>query len=136
MVSPSERYPTSAAGDFRAGPIATIAAATPQTKPNSIRPLCSSNTIFRSVLFSNPNGREWERFHLTVRMSYDECRSWPVQKIIHNFPVSYSDLCIAKDGAICCLYEKGEKGGVSYYSGKVTFARFDLEWLTDGADSL
>ena len=88
------------------------------------------------VLFSNPNGREWERFHLTVRMSYDECRSWPVRKIIHNFPSSYSDLCIAKDGTICCLYEKGGKGGVSYYSGIITFARFDLEWLTDGKDDL
>ena len=87
------------------------------------------------VLFSNPNSsREGERLHLTVRMSYDECRSWPISKIIQDGPASYSDLCIAKDGTICCLYEKGGKGGVSFYSGDMTFARFDLEWLTDGKD--
>ena len=87
------------------------------------------------VLFSNPaSSREWERLHLTIRMSYDECRTWPVKKSIWDFSASYSDLCIAKDGTICCLYEKHGEGGVSYYSGRITFARFDLEWLTDGKD--
>ena len=38
------------------------------------------------------------------------------------------------DGTICCLYEKGQEQGVSYYSGDIAFARFDLEWLTNGQD--
>ena len=91
------------------------------------------------VLFTNPGGEpQSERNHLTIRLSYDECRTWPISKEIYEGPSSYSDLCIAPDGAICCLYEKGNKDGkgISVYSGDISFARFDLEWLTDGADSL
>lgn len=100
----------------------------------------SSSPIFSDrnrVLFSNPGtGKEGDRRLMTVRMSYDECRSWPVAKVICEDGSSYSDLCIATDGAICCLYEKGSEGGVSSYSGDIVFARFDLEWLTDGRDRL
>ena len=89
------------------------------------------------VLFCNPGtGQEGNRRQLTVHMSYDECRTWPVSKVIYEEGASYSDLCIAPDGTICCLYERGSEGGVSSYSGDIVFARFDLEWLTDGADSL
>ena len=89
------------------------------------------------VLFSNPGtGKQGDRRLMTVRMSYDECRSWPVSKVICATGSSYSDLCIAPNGAICCLYEKGSKGGVSFYSGDIIFAKFDLEWLTDGKDRL
>jgi sialidase-1 len=73
---------------------------------------------------------------MTVRLSYDECRTWSVSKVIFEGPSSYSDLCVAPDGIICCLFEKGQERGVSVYSGDITFARFDLEWLTDGEDSL
>ena len=89
------------------------------------------------ILFSNPgSSREGNRRQLTVRMSYDECRTWPVSKVIYEGGASYSDLCVAPDGTICCLYEKGSEQGVSYYSGDITLARFDLEWLTDGEDTL
>ena len=36
-------------------------------------------------------------------MSHDECRTWPVAKVVDDGPASYSDLCIAPDGTICCL---------------------------------
>ena len=86
------------------------------------------------ILFSNPGGQKRER--MTIRLSYDECQTWPVSKVIYEGSSSYSDMCIAQDGTICCLYEKGQEKGVSFYSGDITFARFDLEWLTDGADKL
>ena len=91
------------------------------------------------VLFSNPGNKEQhQRHHLTVRLSYDECRTWLVSKVIYEGSSSYSDLCIAPDGTICCLYEKGDEAGKGrgVYSGHITFARFDLEWLTDGEDAL
>ena len=87
------------------------------------------------VLFTNPgNPQQHERNYLTVRLSYDECRTWPVSKVIYEGPSSYSDLCIAPDGSICCLYEKGNRDGkgISTYSGNISFARFNLEWLTTG----
>ncbi len=42
---------------------------------------------------------------------------------------AYSDLAIADDMTILCLYEADQ------YS-KLALARFNLEWLTDGNDSL
>jgi sialidase-1 len=82
------------------------------------------------VLFSNPASHT--RDHLTVRLSYDECRTWPVSRVLHAGPAAYSDLCVARDMTICCLYERGREG--PYES--VTLARFNLEWLTNGVDRL
>ena len=87
------------------------------------------------ILFSNPaNAERGQRHHLTVRLNYDESRSWPVARVLCAAPASYSDLCVAPDGTICCLYERGQEQAVSYYSGDIAFARFDLEWLTNGQD--
>ena len=82
------------------------------------------------VLFTNPASRT--RDHLTVRLSYDECRTWPVSRVLHAGPAAYSDLCIAPDMSVCCLYERGEQGPYE----RLTFAQFNLAWLTDGQDSV
>jgi len=65
-------------------------------------------------------------------MSYDECDSWPVSKVIYPGPVAYSELAIAADNTICCFYERGLEG--PYES--IRFAQFNVEWLTDGADGV
>ena len=69
---------------------------------------------------------------MTVRVSYDECQTWTVSKLLNKGPSAYSDLAIAPDMTICCLYERGEK----YRYEKVTFAQFNIEWLSNGADYL
>jgi sialidase-1 len=80
------------------------------------------------VLFSNPASTE--RVRMTIRMSYDECRTWPVARVLNEGPSAYSDLCIARDATICCLYERGKEHPYE----KIALARFDLAWLTDGND--
>jgi sialidase-1 len=82
------------------------------------------------VLFSNPASRT--RDHMTVRLSYDECRTWPVQRLLHAGPAAYSDLCVTRDMSICCLYERGDEGPYE----RITLARFNSEWLSEGADRL
>jgi sialidase-1 len=82
------------------------------------------------VLFSNPASTE--RFRMTVRMSYDECQTWPVARVVHEGRSGYSDLCIAPDGSICCIYERGDH----HPSDALAFAQFDLDWLTKGRDQL
>ena len=67
-----------------------------------------------------------------IRLSYDEGRSWPVAKLLSAGPSGYSDLAILDDMSVGCLYERGEK---RVYQ-KLTFARFNLAWLTDGKDDL
>jgi sialidase-1 len=80
------------------------------------------------ILFSNPNSRT--RDHLTVRMSYDEGGTWPVQRLLHAGPAAYSDLCVTREMSICCLYERGEQGPYE----RITLARFSIEWLSGGED--
>ncbi|MFH1269310.1 MAG: sialidase family protein, partial [Planctomycetota bacterium] len=52
--------------------------------------------------------------------------------VIHSGPSAYSCLTVLKDGTIGLLYENGQKTAYE----KLTFARFNVEWLTDGQDSL
>jgi len=82
------------------------------------------------VLFANPASTQRER--MTVRLSYDECRTWPVAKVLYAGHSAYSDLTVAPDMTICCLYERG----VEHPYESLTLARFNLEWLTDGEDRL
>jgi sialidase-1 len=93
------------------------------------------------LLFSNPDnltradGKEAiskDRRNLTVRLSYDEGASWPVKRLLESGPAGYSDLAVLPDATILCFYE-----AVAPTSARVlNLARFKLEWLTEGADSL
>lgn len=98
----------------------------------SAKPDASKNRI----LFVNPNSGSRARQNLTVRMSYDEGQSWPVQKVLEPGIAGYSDLAVGHDGSIYCLYERGGLGGNHYHTEGVTVAKFSLEWLTDGQDTL
>lgn len=104
-----------------------------------IEPICQASMVRYTdakthdknrILFSNPASTRRER--MTIRISYDECRNWSDGKVLHAGPAAYSDLCIDSEMKICCLYECGEERA----SERVSFAKFDLAWLTDGADRL
>lgn len=82
------------------------------------------------VLFSNPASRA--RDTLTVRLSYDECRTWPVAKVVEPGIAAYSDLAVLNDLTIVCLYERG---AASPYE-RLSLARFDVAWLTNGSDRI
>lgn len=80
------------------------------------------------VLLSTPVDPN-ARARMTVRLSYDECQTWPVSKLVHEGSSAYSDLAVTNDHHILLLYEADS------YS-RLTLARFNIEWLTDGRDSL
>jgi sialidase-1 len=89
------------------------------------------------ILFSNPNNPiDRRRRNVTVRLSYDEGETWPVGKSIEPAMSGYSDLAVAPDGTIHCLYERGTVTGNQYNIGALCVASFNLEWLTDGLDRL
>jgi sialidase-1 len=46
---------------------------------------------------------------------------------------AYSDIAVTHAGTILCFYGRGEKA--NFAGDRLTVARFNLEWLTDGADS-
>lgn len=80
------------------------------------------------ILFSNPASTKREK--LTVRLSYDEGTTWPLQKVIHAGPAAYSSLTILPDKTIGCLFERGEKHSYE----RITLARFPLDWLEERAE--
>ena len=80
------------------------------------------------LLFSNPTSQS-ARENMTVRLSYDEGETWCLQKLIDSGPSAYGDLAALGDMRIGLLYERGNTGGI-------VFARFTLDWLSDGRDSL
>ncbi|MHC4750322.1 MAG: sialidase family protein [Planctomycetota bacterium] len=112
--------------------------------PVLIEPICQASLLRYTLastngknrlLFSNPASApspgqsRGDRVKMTVRLSYDEGKTWPISKLLHNGPSAYSCLAVMPDGDIGCLYEGGE---IRY--GEIVFARFSLEWLTDGKD--
>lgn len=87
------------------------------------------------ILFANPDntGERFgilERTNLSVRMSFDEGKTWPVKKLIHSGPSSYSTMVRLPDGTIGLLFEGGEKHRREW----IRFVRFSLQWLTGGAE--
>ena len=79
------------------------------------------------ILFANPNSSS-ERVNGTVRLSYDEGKTWLIAKTLYGGGYGYSCLVALPDGAIGCLFERED-----YIH--TTFARFTLDWLTDGKDA-
>jgi sialidase-1 len=77
------------------------------------------------LLFANPASARREK--LTLRLSDDDGKTWPVARRLHEGPSADSALTVLPDGNVGCLYERGRK---SPYE-TLTFARFGLGWLTD-----
>ncbi|MGC3972403.1 MAG: sialidase family protein [Pirellulales bacterium] len=78
-----------------------------------------------------------DRKNISVKLSYDEGRTWPVNRVLEAGPSGYSDLAVLPDGTMLCLYGRSEKEGRDMYrDGSLRLARFNLEWLTEGKDTL
>jgi len=129
----------------------------PEFHDELLEPICMASVCRLSltpesdknrILFSNPDtidprpdgssepGSSRQRKNVSVKLSYDEGRTWPVVKPIQAGNSGYSDLAVLPDGTILCLHERwegGERRGPTYF---LTLARFNLEWLTDGKDRL
>lgn len=78
------------------------------------------------LLFSNAKS-EKGRVNMTVRISYDEGKTWTEGKTIYAGPSAYSSLTVLKNGDIGLFFEQDE------YT-KNPFVSITLEWLTDGKD--
>ena len=78
------------------------------------------------ILFCNP-GTAQGRHTGTVRLSYDETKTWPVAKVIVKDAFAYSSLTAMPDGTIGCLFE-GQ-------GNKIAFLSLSLDWLSDGKDA-
>ncbi len=88
-----------------------------------------------TLLFSNPHtlardatgkevpGDKGKRENLSIKLSRDDGKTWPVSRTLDAGPSAYSDLAILPDGTVVCLYEKGSD---------IVAARFNLSWVESG----
>jgi sialidase-1 len=100
----------------------------PAEDPALIEPVCQASIVSypgakTRLLFSNPASTKRE--NMTVRLSSDEGKTWPVARVLHEGPAAYSCLAVLPGGNIGCLYERGQKHAYE----TITFARFALDWV-------
>lgn len=71
---------------------------------------------------ANPQSRDT----MTVRLSFDECETWPISRVVCAGSAAYSDLAVNRSGDVLLLYEaKGYQ--------QITLARFNVEWVKAGS---
>lgn len=76
-----------------------------------------------------------DRKRLTVKLSSDEGKTWPVSRVLEPGWSGYSDLAAGRDHSIYCLYESGCINNMMWDVQAVTFARFNRAWLTESTPS-
>jgi sialidase-1 len=98
-------------------------------------PTCMASIVAHPsgvLLFSNPHtlgldksgnpvpaGRG-KRENLSIKLSRDDGKTWPINKTLEPGKSAYSDLAVLPDGTVLCLFEREDS---------IDCARFNLEWL-------
>lgn len=100
-------------------------------------PICMASIVSHPstpglLIFSNPHmlgldkaGNEipagrGKRQNLSIKLSHDDGKTWPINKTLEAGPSAYSDLAVLADGTVLCLYEA---------DNKIVVARFNLDWI-------
>lgn len=101
----------------------------PACNASLIRYSLKDNSSNKNILiFSNLNAKD-SRENLTVRISYDEGKTWSKGKTIYAGKAAYSSMTVLKNGDIGLFFEKDD------YKENV-FVSFSLEWLTNSKNTL
>lgn len=122
---------------------------TPKFDEALLEPICMGGIVRYNhdgqslILFSNPHnlekakgkaepGKNRDRKNVSVKISRDEGKTWPVSKSIEPGASMYSDIAVTKSGTILCFYGRSGDGSelAHFAGGRLTLARFNLEWLT------
>ena len=121
---------------------------TPKFDAALLEPICMAGIIRYNhggnnlILFSNPHkldkakgkpepGKNRDRKNVSIKLSRDEGQTWPVNKALEPGPSMYSDMAVTQSGTILCFYGRSgdNKGTAAFAGGRLTLARFNLEWL-------
>lgn len=102
-----------------------------------VDPACNASIIRYSLksqgasenrlIFVNANA-ERSRKNLTIKISYDEGKTWNRGRVIYPGQAAYSSITVLKNGDIGLFFEKDD------YQENV-FVRLSLAWITNGRDA-
>ena len=104
--------------------------------PALIEPVCQGSIVRYTwpgktgrsrILFANPASKSRDR--MTLRLSYDEGKTWPVSRLVYSGSSAYSSLAVLRNKQIGLLFERDRYR-------RITFRSFTLAALTGGKDSL
>jgi N-acetylneuraminic acid mutarotase/flavin-dependent dehydrogenase len=99
------------------------------------------------IAFSNPHnlsrvggkqtpGTIRDRKNVSIKLSYDEGKTWSASRTLEPGVSGYSDLAALSDGTILCFYERGTTDGKDHYrTGRLTVARVTEDWVRDGIET-
>jgi sialidase-1 len=80
-----------------------------------IEPVCQGSLLAyvypgkqEFIAFSNPSSKT-ARANMTVKLSYDNGKTWTKQKVLNVGPSAYSNLVVLPNGNLACLYEAGKE---------------------------
>ncbi|MBX2820898.1 MAG: glycoside hydrolase, partial [Rhodothermaceae bacterium] len=84
-----------------------------------IEPVCQASLLKHgeALLFSNPASTNREK--MTIRVSYDNGVSWPVEQEIYNGSAAYSSLVSLPEDQVGLLYERNEYGEIVFWQGSL-----------------
>ncbi|MDE3148532.1 MAG: exo-alpha-sialidase, partial [Acidobacteriota bacterium] len=120
---------------------------TPRFDDRLFEPICAASIVRYSthppgrlnrILFSNPDSEDFpgtrshtfrERRNLTIRLSNDDGRTWPVKRVLDPGASAYSDLAVSTHKTIYCIYEAGKARDQKSNGAHIVAARFKLGWL-------
>ncbi len=103
--------------------------------PNLVEPICMGSIIRYSfadkrnksrIIFANPATKVGRMFG-SLKLSYDEGKTWEMEKCIYNGSYAYSSICKMKNDNIGVLFERDEYSSIS-------FMPVNLEWLTSNQE--
>lgn len=95
------------------------------------------------IIFCNPDndvytgkfGPSWngnkDRTNLTLKMSFDDCGTWPVSRVIDAGIAGYCDLAHNGNETIYVLYEKGGVNDSMWVNRSISFVRLNIAWLME-----
>jgi sialidase-1 len=85
--------------------------------------LTSAGADRNRIVWTGPKGPG--RTNLVVRISYDEGRTFPVERLIWDEQAAYSDMTLLADRGVGVLWERGLEQGYEF----ISFTRLGPEFL-------
>jgi sialidase-1 len=95
------------------------------------------------IAFSNPHnlsrragpvsaGKNRDRRNVSIKLSYDEGKTWTANRTLEAGFSGYSDLAVLPDATILCLYERGSTDGKNHFrTSLLTVARVTEDWVRE-----
>ena len=92
----------------------------------------AGNSSINRIIFSNPSHPS-DRQNMTIHLSYNECETWDVAKVLYRGNAGYSDLGVLSNKTVCILFEIGDDRHVRPpyhdYHDYLIFVQFNMSWL-------